>query len=133
MNTLEQEVVKMLQGVTDKAAQASDFLVAELPDVIQQLLMWKATESALLFALGILLILSPFWYTVILNKIRGPGSRSEETLTEWSNKRDHLPFLFGMFILIPTGLGVEVADLTWLQIWVAPKIYLIEYTASLLK
>src|SRR6202035_112447 len=42
---LKDVLAEMLVGVTQTAAQAKEFVVAQLPDVVRQLLWWKFAES----------------------------------------------------------------------------------------
>lgn len=55
----------------------------------------------------------------------------------WSHDRWGKPAEGAFSIWIPSGfialMGVLTINLTWLQIWIAPKIWLIEYTANLVK
>src|SRR4051812_16717463 len=44
---LKDALAELITGVTQTAGQAKDFLVSEVPDVVKQLLVWKAAESAL--------------------------------------------------------------------------------------
>ena len=114
-NALAEILGKTLNGID----AASSFVVAELPDVIQQLLMWYAIKGFLLFAVGITLI--PMYYKFC----RWAYVKSE-------NNPDSIP-VFLVFSCIPFGATLFLFNLDWLQIIIAPKIWLIEYASELVK
>ena len=102
------------------------FLQAEIPDVIRQLLTWKAVEAGVWAALQIGVVL------LCLHGYRQARNAMVEA-DEWG----------GDWRVIFTGFTVAASapfvfcaifNLTdVLQILIAPKIYLIEYAASLAK
>lgn len=54
----------------------------------------------------------------------------------WDKKGDInfliIPFL-GVIFLWACWALITISDLTWLEIWLAPKLYLLEYAAHLVK
>lgn len=127
--------------ITNATGTALDFLAAEIPDVIQQLLVWHAIESFIWFFLGLLLLASPwlaYW------KWGGQGepaeprygeARYKETLTHGYDGRISQDALFALTLcgVIATllGLVLSMGNLDWLKILVAPKLYLLEYARVL--
>lgn len=111
---LDKTVVGIQNGV--------DFLSAQLPDVIHQLLLWKFWESVVhcLFAVVAALCLIPIWVT---------ARKYEKTADKYQSGAGYCAAVFAS--IIPGGIAIVQFNITWLQIWVAPKIYLIEYAASL--
>lgn len=113
-----------LSAVITTAATAKDFVLAELPKVFEELLKWKFYESIMynIIGIGLLLICYLLLYFTKKNWELVEDFCMEEfmivfcvvvsTLSVFS-----LPFLF---------------NLDWLQILVAPKVYLIEYASKLL-
>lgn len=133
---------KTVQGIDSGAA----FLSAEVPDVIQQLLMYKLIESALWFSVGITLMISVFFVrrACVLSKNKAIKAYDDgerwtryETCTDTtSHSYDWVTgpatfFVPGLIAFI--GIVMTTANLDWVKIWIAPKIYLIEYAASLAK
>ena len=112
---LQETLTEILQGVLS----AKDFVLTELPDVVEQLLVWKFCIHLILFSTGIMLVVVSYYGAKKL-WISLKGSRDEMCI---------------IFMLIPASGGVLMvcANLKWLQIWLAPKIYLIEYAARLTK
>jgi len=114
---------KTLNGID----AASSFVVAELPDVIQQLLFWYAVKSFIFTVAGVLMWSLPFI--------------SYRKLNEWHKKDKVLDKDLFIDVGFPVAL-IFVAvfcmswflfDLDWLQILIAPKIWIIEYVSELVK
>ena len=130
-------------GISQATGDATAFLVAEIPDVIQQLLVWHAIESLIWFLPGVLLLASP-WF--VYWKWGGRGEPAEpyygkaryvETLTH--NRLGGID-QDGMLALTLGGTGATFAglylamnSLEWLQILVAPKLYLLEYARAIIR
>jgi hypothetical protein len=121
---LQQALLAILTQTVDAVKAGTTFLMAQLPDVIQQLLIWKATQSAiwcgfwLLMSVIILLIIRHYW------KPREYYDGYWDTLG---------PFGIFPFIFCLNFAMIAMTNYEWLQILIAPKIYLIEYAASLVK
>ena len=99
---------------------ASDFLVDELPDVIYQLLLWHGVYSAIISVLCIAAL-------IVLYK-------ASKTLSKKDSEFYDSPELIIILICCWLVVGVSVAvnfNLAWLQIWIAPKAWIIEYAAKL--
>ena len=125
--------------ITNATGTALDFLAAEIPDVIQQLLVWHAIKSFIGFFLGVLLLAAP-WF--VYWKWGGRGepiepkngeTRYKETLTHgfYGRVNEEAVALFALFGGTATFAGLALSNLEWLQILVAPKLYLLEYARVL--
>lgn len=124
---LQQALTAILNKTMSGVDAGVNFLSAEIPDVIYQLLVWKASISAL----SLLACLSLCWVIYRVNAAQW------KVIMKWKEEGDELidhPEMmfnfFQLFLLIPV---CGLFSLDWLQIWLAPKIYLIEYAASLAK
>lgn len=122
---MDEELQKALASMVNKTVGAvqtgADFLMRELPEVIQQLLMWHAVRSAVAF--------SAFLIGALLSIY---GARR---LWQWATEEDNE---MQPFVLLPVVISAFLMlgcfnSLAWLQIMIAPKVYLIEYAASLAK
>lgn len=121
-NALAEILGKTLNGVD----AASSFVVSELPDVIQQLLTWYAVKGFISMLAGIFI-----WYLPFL---------SYRKLSDWHKNKDGykdfemdvvLPvFVISLIFLLLSGL---LLNFDWLQILLAPKVWIIEYSSSLVK
>ena len=130
-------------GISQATGDATAFLVAEIPDVIQQLLVWHAIESLVWFLSGLLLLASP-WLVYWRWGGRGePTGETDykgeamyrETLTHYRDGTVHFDAVFGLVlagaVTTLVGLLLILSNLDWLKILVAPKLYLLEYARVL--
>lgn len=123
---LQNALAELVNKATSGAEQAGEFLASELPEVVEQLLMWYAVKSALLCLLSIIIL----WSCV----------RFVKKAKDYVNDSSIDPHGTGVPIYLVSG-GIhfvaflvailELFNLQWLQIWIAPKIWLIEYAAKL--
>lgn len=133
--TFKQAVNEILLSTIESVSQAKDFVLAELPDVVQQLLMWKMVESIFYSTISIsLTVISVFYWRWVIK------SRNADWTRERGNKNEPSDSYMAAVIVggIVTALVVAPIvlinfNLDWVQILVAPKIYLIEYVAELVK
>lgn len=112
---------------------ASGFLQEQIPDVIHQLLMWKMVEA--LFTAAILLIsiavvgtLLYKFYLVASEKMKINKLNDDHMVVTIISA-----ILYMIFGAIPSLIIFYQNVNTALQIWIAPKVWLIEYAASLVK
>lgn len=135
---LQNALASILQRSITAVDAGVAFLSAEIPDVIQQLLMWHAVSSFIVFFLSLLVWLISmrmFWPNITQGKeIKESGGKYIETWThnKYGELENPLPYLFPAFASLTCG-AVASSNVAWLQIWIAPKIFLIEYAASLVK
>lgn len=126
---LQQALAALLSTTVSGIEAGTAFLQAELPDVIQQLLMWKFAVSALSM-LGCLGLAFAIFY---LNKKQinyWQKFFAEHTYRDWHDQPELILNVFQIFWFFPL---IGLWSLDWLQIWLAPKIYLIEYASTLIK
>jgi hypothetical protein len=121
-DSLEQALIEMINA----AVSVKDFIVAETPEVVNQLLIWKCAESAIYAIFSILLVgLSIYMWKKIIQKER-------EVKREFESGMGYaIGTVATLLVLIPSVVGFF--NLDWLKILIAPKLYLIEYTAELIK
>lgn len=142
---LQKALAELLIKTNNGIDTAGEFLASELPEVIQQLLMWHGIKSAVYFVFGILLIV---FLPKICNKIISliPIRPTEDnTAPNWfyeryycnSSTTDIGGVFFCIFsvlsIIILSLIAINIINIEWLQIWIAPKVWLIEYAASIAK
>lgn len=123
---LDNQLVEILKSTTESIGTAKEFILAESPEVIQQLLLWYGVYYFILFIVGMALI-----YGVYRHLKYQITNRDNKFY--WDKNGDpeitHLFSLLHVLTIIPI---LESLNLTWLKIWIAPKIWLIEHTATLI-
>lgn len=122
---LQAALVALLSRTTNGIDSGVAFLQAQLPEVIQQLLVWKATYSFLRFLFAMALASAIlYFYARVYRWARKPDA-------DWDDRPE-----LGVLLLVTAFMWVIPAatfSLDWLQIIVAPKLYLIEYAAQIAK
>lgn len=116
--------------------QGVSFLSQEIPDVVHQLLMWQLIQSLIYTvgaAIGTAICIGLWiWVFKICLKIHRKEKESNylyDGFVHW------FPFNIGtiLYAFIYCIFIYSYFNLTWLQIWIAPKVYLIEYATKLIK
>jgi hypothetical protein len=125
MNKLEDVLVKYIEKAAGSIEKGVEFALEQAPEIIEQLLRWEMTISFLkmLAAIVIFAVLIKFnlWQIRYWKK----------------HLKDHYDVHEGIvanIIQVPLIIiAFTIFNLTWLKIWIAPKVWLIEYAASLVK
>ena len=107
---------EVYDGATKVTGNAIDFATAQIPDVVEQLLRWALIEAA------VGLVVSGLAIWVCYYCVKRFWKASEGIVV--------LPV---MFIVAGSAMIFVVALLDALKIIFAPKLFLIEYAAGLLK
>lgn len=127
MNEQAQKIlVDLLQKASNGIDSAVSFSQAQIPDVVHQLLVWNFTSSMISTIIGFLLFLGAqcaSW--LIFKKLKN----------DWAGDEffEHPESMIVGMIYAFTYLPLALTNMDWLKIWLAPKLYLIEYAASLVK
>lgn len=126
---LQQALLSVLQSTVDAATAAKNFLVAEVPDVIHQLLVWKAVRAGTLAAVWLVVLVLVITLSVKL----WCASKAYKPRNAYDGDAGYLlaaSVAAAVVAILPCVMVVNQL-MTLLQILVAPKIYLIEYAAQL--
>lgn len=127
MNEQAQKILTdLLQKASNGIDSAVSFSQAQIPDVIHQLLVWNFATSAIFCILGFLLFVgAQFAAWKVFKYLR----------KEWQGDElwEHPEIMFLAMAYVSTFSPLCMLSLDWLKIWLAPKLYLIEYAASLVK
>ena len=126
---LQEAMAEIITKAVSSVEAAGSFIVEQTPDVIKQLLTWKLTEALFFVGLGVVigLLSIPFFK---LGKYFGAQGRID------NNNDDVQCFLFYALTCICVFIGIVMFFVnmhTVLYIWMAPKVYLIEYASHLAK
>ncbi len=130
-NTLEQALIKSLDGIQKTGTELVDALYQQAPEVVEQLLMWHAAEAFIQCIAAILALGIPFAVYKVVNHLY-----QKLEVATWED--DHgfwLPVILISIVSVVLGLLTFVAyiNIKWLKIWIAPKVYLLEYLADIVK
>lgn len=112
-------LLSMIDVTVKSMSDVIEFGKQQIPEVIHQLLLWQLTSSLLWIAVGIVLtILGALWC---------------RKANQWVKQdSENVPAHIATIVLFALGAWAIISNsLDALQIWVAPKVYLIQYAASL--
>lgn len=119
---LNESLIKILEKIISGAESGVEFLKGEIPEIVEQLIVWKTVEHFVLLAIGLLL------FTVI----------PTITYIKRNEIKDREHVIIGCVVinLLSSVLGIclfckNISPL--LQAYLAPKIYIIEYIGTLVK
>lgn len=130
---LEQALVQLVDKTLAGVDTSIEFLSQEIPDVIGQLLMWHAVSNMVYCILGFV------WLWVCCLPVRKPKKGVGNWCWEWDEYREKHSLTaesaVGLVLILPLGFAIDsiLRGMTALQIWIAPKVWLLEYAASLTK
>ncbi len=149
---MQEEANKILVDLLKKASDGVDsaiaFSQAQIPDVVHQLLVWNMVDSLIKTLIAISTIPLVIWFMkkqyqkVEIGKFDNEGWSWEEGKPKYKQtmiweSNGEISFLIlplaAVFVLWVSFIIAVVTNMTWLKIWLAPKLYLIEYAASLIK
>jgi hypothetical protein len=119
---LQAALTEVLKATTNTAGQAKDFLLGQLPDVVQQLLHYNFVWSLIWWGFGALLLLGGLaWGLGFLRAAvkHDDGDYASVALVGVA------PIVVGFIFLLE--------NFDWLKIWLAPKLYLLDYVKTFVK
>lgn len=132
-------LVELLQKASNGIDAAVSFSQAQIPDVVHQLLIWSFVHSALFQVTGLLLLIAATKLPSFARTARNNGER----WTSFDGRPNDGHFISSVYydictVFVPIfgsimGVLIIAFNFEWLKIWLAPKLFLIEYAASLVK
>ncbi len=108
----EQVLATLLERAVQGIEEAVAFSQAQIPDVVEQLLVWEMVHSAILMCIGIVILV--FSSAAFFRSSEYDGGMKIASIS-----------------LMALGFFMAISSLDWLQILIAPKLYLLEYAAKL--
>ena len=130
---MNEQLQKVLADIITRVTSGADATIQsgkeQIPEVLKQLLVWNFTFSLLLCVISLSIIVSYLWWMRVKWKWWMHNKASTSISTD--NLYSIITFIWSMLVVI--SLITFFSNLDWLKIWVAPKLYLLEYAASLIK
>jgi hypothetical protein len=130
---LQTTVNEILQKSISAFEQGAEWMAGEIPDVVEQLLKWHMMEAVIYLTISLMF----FTISVVaINNLRKGWSDSKSWVWDSYGMISIPAFLVCMLASIALAVSfVEIISNTLLiaKISIAPKLYLLEYTSSLIK
>lgn len=120
---LQQAIAMLIEKSLSGINEGINFLSAELPDFVNQLLVWYALSTFIYMVVGITILICMIKYVQYVYK-------NWNKFPEEARIFNGLAGGSGVFFVSLLTLG-ELINITWLKILVAPKVWLVEYAATL--
>lgn len=116
---LEERLLEFMDKALNGIDASVDFMSEQLPDYINQLLVWYAVYGGIKFALGLVFVGTIYYVYKFASKMLGEGEFEAFACT-------------ALYSFITILISVkELINLEWLQILIAPKVWLVEYIGKL--
>ena len=138
---LQAQFIQIIQSVSESAASAKNFVLAELPDVAQQVINWYLFKSV--FENSIALICIIFAIYLLTKLFQVPVSKSKANkfqlfcyeFTRDGEVEELIPTVLipVAAIIICIAISIYNFNLDCFKILIAPKLWLIEYTTHILR
>ena len=125
---LQAELTKIVTNINNGAESAWEFIKGQTPGVVQQLLLWHGIKNFIFFMTSIIFIIACAVGGIKLSKM---GSKWWDNSSYGGSPGVYIPAGLCFMAIFPISLfGL---NLVWLQIWIAPKVWLLEYIAKMVK
>ncbi len=139
---LEDTANQALMAIIDNAATAKEFILAELPEVVQQLLIWRIADNVLWILYDLAIIATLLWmFSKMLPKYKAAFRKGTDDETDFPESEANFWYVAGgvVHFIITAVLFFKYAPTVIrrtgeiIQVSVAPKVYLLEYASSLVQ
>ena len=128
---LQEALGELLNKANNGIDTAGAFLSEEIPEVVSQLLLWHGVYNLIQFIVGVILLtIGITLSSKIAFNIPTKGHWSHNHCDNDISATGFISLLGALFSLIG---GLIYINFIWLQIYLAPKVWLLEYAASLAK
>lgn len=138
---LQTQFIQILKSVSESANSAKDFVLAELPDVVQQTMNWYLFKSLLSNFIALIFICFAVYLFVKLCNVP-KNFNSANKFQRWSyefysngdfkelSPAALIPMIGIILCVLIFSLNI---NLDCIKLIIAPKLWIIEYTTSILK
>ena len=127
MKETDKQLAEILKKGLEAAEKTVNFVVEQAPDLIQQLIVWKTCEYIFLIIISIAFMFS-------LYKWHKSAMKRYDDFNDFCNKSEFFIYcIYAIVVIIIFGIALFSSFFDLLHILLAPKIWLIEYAANLIK
>lgn len=128
---LQEQILKQVGDVAEMTKEgimkAVEVMQEQCPLLVEELLVWKMAMSLIFFvAFSLLTALAFFGITKTWKEASKEGGF-------WDMNGDNFGTSLAVTVLLSLPWIGVFANLTWLKIWIAPRLFLLEYVSDLIK
>lgn len=123
---LQQEIAAWLETMRAGIEAAGNFAIEQAPLVIQEKIAWGRAFETIWLAVGIIAVLALLYYS---RRVWSWGLKNSDESDGFSV---FVSVLYSIGSIIVFTAAMEQLNLA-LQVWLAPRIYIIEWLANLVK
>lgn len=137
--SLESVAESALINIITDVTTAKNFIISEIPDVLSQLIIWKTYQHLFYIVLSLVIMIYCFYWlkTYVFFDRSNPTENQKRALQTGQYKEylkdSYVPLaMASACCLIAFSIVLICNTMDLLQITVAPKVYLIEYSQQLM-
>ena len=110
--------------------KAVEIMQEQAPELVREVLAWNFALSLLIFLSGLLvaggvMVAMP----IVYRAIKKSDLSSNRSYDPCNRLFVHVGWVVVFFAV---GIGIDASNFTWLQIWIAPRLFLLEYVSNLI-
>ena len=132
--TIDNALASLITSSQEKGTKLIDWLYNQAPEFVNQLLAYHFIENLVYFIFGLFLIVG--YPTIYFYLAKHFYYKLEYDKTSGEQHSEYVGPV-GFIGLISSGVsflvGIYNVNLVWLKIWIAPKVYLLEYLSNIIK
>ena len=126
MNTTDAE--RILKLFADSLEQGKSFTLDQAPEVVQQLILWKRVEYGVTVVVLLLFAFIGWRLAITCSRLANEAKKEKYERSDW--RGGQIMAAVSTFFLCGFAITIGVQSL---QVWLAPKIYVLEYATNLLR
>lgn len=119
---LQEYLLKLLEKMESGVEKGAAFLEGEIPEVIEQVLVWYATYGLIKCLTGFGLLFGA-WKLFRYIQTSIPRWYEENRYGDW--------WVLYIAPAVVAVISLFFINVQWLKIWIAPKLWLLEYASKL--
>jgi len=127
---LQNKLVEVISQIQQAVSQSSSFVLEQLPDIVQQYVLWGRVSTALT---SLCLLFGVYLCYYFSNKVWKKPMMATNTFSGEEYISEACWLLRWMFPAAAIGFSIRFVETLDLMVWLAPKVWLIKELAALIK
>lgn len=133
VDALNHAGIDFVNFTKESAVNLFKLVEAEAPLLLEEWIRWNFWSSLLLFLLGVVLLGVLIWLVYFTTK---PDGEYKNKYARWVYTEEDKFFTFvgvilAKILLLGVSIGAISSNLQWVQIWIAPRVWILENIKNL--